>query len=111
MTESDRKLLTLAIGECWHSDYVDKDGNCYKCGQNVFPVGFFTRRTFTTGNDWEIALEKVVRPNSGAFSDYLWANKPDTFWMKDFFEWFLTLTVEEYCQLVVEFGKERLGWE
>jgi len=112
LTESKCKLLTLAIGECWHerTEYV-ADGmmlRCLDCKSLLrWDITTF-RRTFDSGNDWELVLEKVVRPNIEEFYNNAW----HSFKMSrtPSLSWFLTLSIEERMELVVSFGKERLGW-
>ncbi|MEN6621448.1 MAG: hypothetical protein ABFD50_07875 [Smithella sp.] len=63
-------------------------------------------RTFASADDWELVREKVVVPNLEAFSDYLWQK-----WLNigpngsSCLMWFLTLSIEQRCQLVCDFIK------
>jgi hypothetical protein len=109
MIESDRRILTKAIGEPWHGycDDVTRDGKyrMCKCGDAyIIRPENHVNRTFATAQDWEDLLEKVVRPNVMAFETFLFKS----FFQKDslsliYMEWFLSLFIEERCELVAEF--------
>lgn len=126
LTESDRKLLTAAIGECWH----EPEWYCDRCQRVVQPAmvrfnethdgcgGYCSikeNRTFLTADDWELVLEKVVRPHVKAFNRWLegpyWDFRiAEISFLYAKLEWFLTLSIEERMELVIAFGRERLGW-
>lgn len=101
MTPEKCKLLTLAIGEKWYEpeemDDVDDFGD---------PI--WSNRTFTTGNDWEMVLQKVVRPNLTKFVKYAnrrHYNESVKDYVLRFIDWFLTLSIEERMELAIEFIK------
>ena len=112
MTESDRKLLTLACGECWHQLEYDRDEGYYFCNKCGDIPGNINRlnRTFTHADDWELVREKVVLPNEHDFAFYCM----DKYYYKsgrifqELFEWFLSLSIEERCQLACDFIKANL---
>jgi len=113
MIDSRRKLLTVALGECWHSNYISVDGKCYECGQKIHPLQLLlSRRTFATADDYEALREKVIIPHSEAFSEYVWDkwncgdNSSD-----GPFSWWLKKSVKERNEIICDFGKEVLGWE
>lgn len=110
LTESDRKLLAGACGLKCIDIYVEIDGKSIP--------GIYTN-SFLTADDWELVLEKVVRPNLELF----------IYWVKyeihcikhsqcsvgdripeEALEIWLQLSIEERMKLVIAFGKEILGW-
>lgn len=114
ISESDHKLLTLACGEPWHHITDCCVAGVWKrwfeceCGVKFYKEETaFTHaknRTFTTGNDWELVLEKVVRPNlKGFYEDCVMKKWVPKIWCPSPCEWFLTLSIEERMGLVVEF--------
>jgi hypothetical protein len=98
LTESDLKLLTLAIGECWH-EYQEGGVLCVHCGRRKYTYTGDGNRTFLTAEDWETVLQKVVRPNIIEFDIFLQHWKlsltSTMFW--------LLLSIEERIRLVVNF--------
>lgn len=107
MTDEDRKLLTEACGECWHdvksSMYFCFPERCLSCGKLITSL---SRRTFATADDWELVREKVVVPTAGEFCSFLWSYWALNTSSKSFIIWFLTLSIEERCELAVDFIKE-----
>lgn len=106
MTDDKRQLLTKALGEEWFPD----DGYAGTCND--------PNRTFTSAQDYEDLLEKVVRSNLDEFCEYLGRNaytKYDSRYLCNYeisvLHWFLTLSIEERCELICDFGVEVSGWE
>ena len=66
MTETQKRFLTEYLGECWKGDIVD--GICERCG-----TVFSTNRTFTTEQDKQDLLMKVIEKGEwDGFLDHLW---------------------------------------
>lgn len=111
MTEGDRKRLTEWLGECWH-DMERGEGNfdptfyywkCRKCGTLST-----TQRTFTTPDDMMACKDRLVE--LGLFQKFedmagaIWWKGPDEI---SFANWLLN--PERFCNLCVDFLKEREG--
>jgi len=130
MTESDRKLLTLACGECWHEFEFWNSGVsniCKHCRrwfhwkqEDQDELRKQKDRTFTHADDWELVREKVIVLNLDMFVAWVkhqlhcirhsQCSVGDMI-PKDALEVWLPLSVEERCQLACDFGKEVLGWK
>ena len=63
MTDTQRKWLTEYLGECWKGDIID--GICERCG-----TIFSTNRTFTTAQDKQDLLMKVIEKGEWAVFTY-----------------------------------------
>lgn len=105
LTDTERRMLQeKGLGEKWYTLPPDRRKELIED----------PNRTFTSAQDYEDLLEKVVRPNKKKFSDFMWNmwisnwENTDT---EDFFSWFLTLSIEERCKLIHDFGVEVLGWK
>lgn len=109
MNNPRRRLLTEALGEEWH-DYHLGDytvlSSC-SCGLEGFAVREIctkANRTFTSADDYEALREKVIVPNIIEFMTWMYA------YDSGLFHW-LTLTPEERCEVICDFGIAYLGWE
>lgn len=125
MNDTRRKLLTKALGEKWHEKVWEGDYLKCSCGLILHHKEDFefalhikkANRTFLTADDWELVLEKVVRPNSLEFISHVYKNWCEPVWDDDFdnmtcfMEWFLTLSIGERCKLIHDFGMEVLKWQ
>jgi len=71
MNDSRRRLLTIALGECWHSNYISANGKCYECGKIISPVDVYQdRRTFTSADDYEALRVAVIVPYKTVFHEW-----------------------------------------
>jgi hypothetical protein len=73
MIETDRKLLTEYLGECWHDyDWVNGVGWKCKCGHEAYlPDTFKNNRTFTTREDMMDLYEVIWKKREWeGFIDY-----------------------------------------
>jgi hypothetical protein len=119
MIDARRKLLTEALGECWHEIAYTR-ANAFKCScGEVFHHGEALEaklhckklnRTFATADDYEALREKVIVPNAEKFVEYL-ELRPDGVLLFDRFAWWLTLSPEERNEIICDFGIDVLGWE
>lgn len=133
MTDEDRKLLTLFLGECWHelSEFVhvgddfqdnisDIFGHCLKCDK-VFERGQ-ENRTFTSPDDQHAVMEAIDRSGKrNLFLGFAFnsqeacdtnvsctydADAPmERFYNEDFIFW-LFLDPSRFCQLAADAIKE-----
>lgn len=119
LTDTERRMLQeQGLGEKWHDYIISPDGkflsmcDCGNKGMAVREICDKANRTFTDAQDYEDLLEKVVRPNLHEFVAYVWAGQKDKDgWLNDAFAWWLTLSIEERCKLICDFGTEVLGWK
>ena len=67
MTESDRKLLTSYLGECWHQrlEPYHASGVCRKCNTYFEDWDDVEQRTFTNIQDFYDLKCKMVERGSG----------------------------------------------
>lgn len=106
ISETKRKLLTAACGLCWHEWESESSGmTCKVCG---YRIAYHTtpphNPTFASPEDWELVRVKVVVPNFNEFVAYIWKGQVDyTGGVHDAFAYWLTLPIEERCELVAEF--------
>ena len=119
ISETKRKLLTKALGECWHDweneayHYPKYIGSrmfmsaiCKKCGEDLTEQFGDFHRTFSTAADWELVRVNVVVPNLNAFCAYAAHIVKSPIPYGDIvvaFEWFLTLSPEECCNIAADF--------
>lgn len=112
MIDIRRKLLTIALGECWHewkriyypegSD--DYDTFCQTCGGVNIGSGH-NNRTFDKADDYEALREKVIVPNIGYFRRWMLEN-----WMDHAFNLVVVSSPEERNEIICDFGITCLGW-
>lgn len=114
MTETDRKLLTEFLGECWHkwedrSSVTDfRPHKCIKC--NFETKQFHYYRTFDTWQDLGVLKERLKTKNEKDFLLDTFNRFAHTIWEKEltldgyFADWLYTPT--RFCQLVADFLKE-----
>ena len=121
MNESDRKILTNQLGECWHEwGYVrgsvkQEIFQCVKCGETCKGIVncHQKQRTFDNWTDFGVLWE--------------WAKKQE--WWKDFLhaanECAMTNDIKEqgiagkyyiintkwFPEMILIFGKKKLGWK
>ena len=112
MNESDRKLLTEYMGECWHEDLADENGRCPICDKGLaIPIGAgrtlmsWNRRTFDNGNDLYALKEKIAEKGEWnefkAYTTDQWF-LPDT--DKTLSDWLFT--IPRFFELVIAWRKE-----
>jgi hypothetical protein len=102
LTETRRRVLAAACNEEWYEKEIHTVEGFE--GHHWRPAINLTNRTFTSAADWELVREKVVMPNLHKFVKYVWAGRIDVEgWQNDAFAWFLTLSIEERCELVAKF--------
>ena len=111
LTKSNHKLLTLACGLCWHEPI---NNSCNSIADRVITyckhclVENPTHHTFTSADDWELVLEKVIVPYKTAFHEWFKKKIENCHYVSGFEHW-LTLSIEERMDLVVEFVEANLG--
>ena len=127
-----RRLQEQGLGEKWHEKTKGRDFfnilTC-SCGWQINDEFFMEKhikeknRTFTSAQDYEDLLEKVVRLNIKAFDNFLWdtwekvTDESEELQKMTDMEWFLTLSIEERCKLIHDFciymyqqGAEDFQW-
>ena len=92
MTETQSKFLTEYLGECWKGDIVD--GICERCG-----TVFSTNRTFTTAQDKQDLLMRIIKNDEWNKFCYYLADIIETFG-SSFSEWLIQLSPEETAELI-----------
>ena len=98
MTNLDQKILTQAIGECRHSNYISADGKCYDCGKKISACDIFiSRRTFDSADDWNVVRVFLINNYHEAFSEYIRARY-------SIFDW-IGMAPEQCCQEAAVFTK------
>jgi len=113
MIDSRRKLLTVALGECWH-DYKLSQGrgistcSCGNKGMSVWDICTKANRTFSDADDYEALREKVVRNNLNKFACYIWSGMDDGERQQDALAYWLTLSPEERNETICDFIKANL---
>ena len=114
MTETQRKWLTEYLGECWHkwdvilnpqnsSDYISQ---CKYCG--IKSRRNIPNRTFTTAQDKQDLLEKVIRKGEwDAFIVYIdWFSVVNPAYrftkaqIVSFISWLIQLSPEKTAELI-----------
>ena len=120
LTESDNKLLTEFLGECWlenddnEDDFemcFDEDGICPKCGECAeYHQG---NRSFTTPYDQHAVFKKLVEVGkwekfyiamrNNFCKDYITVCSRDL--MEADFNVYLFINPERFCKLVSEYLK------
>lgn len=94
LTETQRKWLTEYLGECWHGYPYDIIG-CDKCKNNDVD-----NRTFTTAQDKQDLLEKVIEKGEWEeLKAYIKDSYPNPF-MGDFSKELIQLSPLETAELV-----------
>ena len=95
MNESDRKILTNQLGECWHIQ--QDDSILCRCGE---PLPH--NRTFTTRNDLMDLYQQVYE--DGKWDDFFWdfafKRKPENYGLgeAETSVWLCCLNGEDYAE-------------
>ena len=114
MDESDCKLLTTFLGECWHEKPEESYHRqarkrfflghiCGKCGKA------YLNRTFTTPDDMMEVFHKLVEINKWA--NFKWHENTVRQWDLDetnlvYSDWLFYNNPTRFCQLAADFLKE-----
>lgn len=118
LTESDKKMLTEWLGECWHEWEDNLPNNptwCKKCSKGALwsditrGDGFYLKRAFLTDTDMMDCMRQLVKkgkwPDFELYSTAQWLKQ-----LKDkrsLMQWLMCPTDEQgephFCKLVVEF--------
>jgi hypothetical protein len=122
MIETDRKLLTEYLGECWHEWQYIKGSirqelfQCCKCGEACKGVASEEQkqRTFTTREDLYDLFGKIYEAGRWEeFEAYAWDRWPDVGSFKHgigkYTAWLFCLSgdgYEERCQMMTDWIKE-----
>jgi hypothetical protein len=95
MNESDAKLLTEFLGECWHEvEDADAQWSCCKCDRPIeYENGKVINRTFTTPDDFFAVKRKLVEKGFDR-----WSNEAE-------FELWL-INPARFCELAAGFLKD-----
>ena len=122
LPESDRRLLTEFLGECWHDDPIFREYipgvehiqfvelECSKCHGH-----YLKNRTFTTWQDTGDLKERIVEMGEwDEFIDFtleehgslgpVFSNEAK-FYKADYIDWLMN--PERFCELVAKWWKER----